>query len=80
MNREFPVRRPGCVFGMVAILSWILSGEAHAYIDPATGSMLLQVLVGGIVGGLFVLKTYWRRIRNWLTGRSSGNSTGHSVD
>ncbi len=36
---------------------------AHAYIDPGTGGMLLQLLLGGIAGGLVILKLYWHRLR-----------------
>jgi hypothetical protein len=36
---------------------------AHAYIDPGTGGMLLQLLLGGVAGGLVILKLYWHRLR-----------------
>jgi hypothetical protein len=34
---------------------------AFAYLDPGTGSILLQVLLGGVAGGLVVVKLYWSR-------------------
>lgn len=37
--------------------------DAFAYLDPGTGSMILQGLIGGIAAGIFVLQTYWRRLR-----------------
>jgi type IV secretory pathway VirB2 component (pilin) len=33
---------------------------AFAYIDPGTGSMLLQLLMGGVAGALVVVKMYWK--------------------
>jgi hypothetical protein len=43
---------------------------AHAYLDPATGSVLLQGLLAGIAGLMVVLRLYWSRIkaffRRWL--------------
>lgn len=33
-----------------------------AYLDPGTGSMVLQAVVGGILGGLLAIKLAWRRI------------------
>jgi len=33
-----------------------------AYIDPGTGSYLIQLLIASILGGLFALKTYWRKL------------------
>ena len=38
---------------------------AYGYLDPGTGSYILQILLGGLLGGLFVLKMYWRRITTW---------------
>jgi len=35
------------------------AGTAHAYIDPGTGSMLLQVIGAGIAGAIF----YFRELR-----------------
>ena len=34
---------------------------AHAYLDPGTGSMILQVLLGGVAGLALVGKLYWHR-------------------
>ncbi len=35
--------------------------SAHAYLDPGSGSMLLQVLLGGTAGLAILLKLYWHR-------------------
>ena len=32
------------------------------YLDPGTGSLFLQLLLGGVAGFLVVLKLSWRRI------------------
>lgn len=34
---------------------------AHAYLDPGTGSMILQVLLGGAAGLALAGKLYWHR-------------------
>ena len=34
----------------------------HAYIDPGSGAMVLQLLFGGIAGALVVGKLYWQKI------------------
>lgn len=48
---------------LLAALAVILAPEAaHAYIDPGTGSMLLQLLIAGLLGSLYGLKMYWRRL------------------
>ena len=37
-----------------------------AYIDPGTGSMILQLLLGGIAGVWIILKLFGRRIKSFL--------------
>lgn len=36
--------------------------EFIAYMDPGTGSLFLQLLLGGVAGLAVVLKLYWRRL------------------
>jgi hypothetical protein len=33
-----------------------------AYLDPGTGSMLVQLLVGGVAAAGVAAKLYWRRL------------------
>ena len=40
-----------------------VDAPAHAYLDPGTGSMLVQLLLGGVAGALVVGKLYWQRIK-----------------
>jgi hypothetical protein len=37
-----------------------------AYLDPGSGSMMLQVLAGGIAAAAVTLKVYWRRLLVFL--------------
>jgi hypothetical protein len=37
-----------------------------SYIDPGSGSLLLQALAGGIAAVGVVAKVYWRRIKRLL--------------
>jgi hypothetical protein len=36
--------------------------EQRAYLDPGSGSFLLQLLIAALLGGLFLLKTYWGKV------------------
>ncbi|MFQ5400394.1 MAG: hypothetical protein ACE5E7_12440 [Anaerolineae bacterium] len=47
----------------------------HAYLDPGSGSFLIQLLIGALVGGLVLLKTYWNRIRAFFSRSSAGDAT-----
>lgn len=44
----------------------LLPGTAWAYIDPSAGSILLQVLLGGVAGLLVAVKLFYRRILTWV--------------
>jgi hypothetical protein len=37
-----------------------------SYLDPGTGSMLLQLIVGGAAAAAVTLKMTWRRITDFL--------------
>ena len=41
--------------------------NVHAYIDLGTGSYILQFLIAGIVGMLYIVKIYWKKIKFYLT-------------
>jgi hypothetical protein len=45
---------------------------AHAYLDPGTGSMLLQGIIGGIAAGFAVLSLTWHRIKAKVAGWFGG--------
>ena len=44
-------------------LSLGFTSPAFAYLDPGTGSMILQLLLGGIAGGLVIAKLYWQKLK-----------------
>lgn len=37
--------------------------DVFAYLDPGTGSMLLQVILGGIAAVGVAIKLYWHKLR-----------------
>jgi len=51
------------VLSGIILLSSVMINDAYAYIDPGTSSMLLQVLVGAIVGAGITIKVYWEKIK-----------------
>jgi hypothetical protein len=42
------------------------------YIDATTGGMALQVILSGLVGGLVVIKLFWRNFVNTIFRRNAG--------
>jgi len=47
-----------------------LSGGLKAYLDPGTGSMAIQLLMGGVVAVLATLRLYWDRMRTYFTRKN----------
>lgn len=47
----------------VALLLVLVAQPAFAYLDPGTGSMLLQVILGGVAAVGVALKLFWHKIR-----------------
>jgi hypothetical protein len=44
------------------ILTFTLITPCYAYLDGGTSTLLLQLLYGGIGGGLVLIKIYWRKL------------------
>lgn len=41
--------------------------DAHAYLDGGSGSMLLQLLLGGAAGSAAIIRLYWDRIKAFFS-------------
>ena len=52
-------------FGSVFVLA-TSAAPAWAYLDPGTGSMMLQLLLGGVAGAMVVGKLYMQRAREFI--------------
>jgi len=48
---------------ILILLLFSAAPSAFAYLDPGTGSMLLQVILGGIAAVGVALKLFWHKIR-----------------
>lgn len=69
MARQF-----GFVSAIVIALLAAWHTPAHAYLDPGTGSMILQGIIGAVVGGLIAVKLYWARIKDFFSARRTRRS------
>lgn len=53
---------------LLALSLVAIPSHAYAYLDPGTGSMVLQVIIAGILGAAFTFKTYLRAIFGPVVG------------
>lgn len=42
-------------------------GKPALYLDPGSGSFILQVLLAALLGGGFAIKAYWKNIKRIFT-------------
>jgi len=50
------------LFAWLSVSLAAFAPVALAYLDPASGSMLLQLLLGGVAGLALVAKLYWHKL------------------
>lgn len=68
-----------CSFLVFGIL--VMTADAHAYLDPGTGSMILQALVAGFLGLAVMIRTYWHKVRTFFKPDPPvEESEGHSQE
>lgn len=58
---------------LVLLLGFSISFDAAAYLDPGTGSMILQGLIAGIALGWLTLKNYWYKIAGFFGKKEKGS-------
>jgi len=47
---------------LVTLFSLVFTQHAYAYLDPGTGSYFLQLLIAGLLGALFFIKSFWKGV------------------
>ena len=57
-----------------AILTLSFADNASAYLDPGTGSMLLQALIASIAGGFVMMHMYWGKLKSLLSSPMKGSN------
>lgn len=65
---------------IVVIRELAMPQEAHAYLDPGSGSMLFQILIAGIVSALLTVKLWWLRAKSFVLRLFSFGRTNATED
>ncbi|RPH57693.1 MAG: hypothetical protein EHM89_13585 [Acidobacteria bacterium] len=50
------------VFVTVVWLVLVCARPAYAYLDPGSGGMMIQLLLGGFAGAAVLVRLYWRQL------------------
>ena len=58
---------------MIVFASHLLSGLASPdlYLDPGSGSILLQLLLAALLGAGVLLRSQWSKIKNLFKGKDT---------
>ena len=62
---------------LVVLPLFFFPTKANAYLDPGTGSYVLQLILAFVIGGLYNLMLYWKRIKAYFR-RSASKKEDHS--
>jgi hypothetical protein len=54
----------------VWVAAWLLvrPSPAHAYLDPGSGSYLLQLAAAAVFASMFTVRLYWQKFKDWARG------------
>lgn len=65
---------------VMAFIGLTLPRDAHAYLDPGTGSILIQGLIVAVATCLMVGRTYWSRLKGFYKKYFQANSSQKTVE
>jgi hypothetical protein len=51
---------------VVAVIGGLVS-PAYAYLDPGTGSIILQGIIGGVAAGAAIIGIYWQKVKAFFS-------------
>ena len=60
------------VLMLVSALFMLSLRDAHAYLDPGSGSFLIQILIAGLAGAAVAVRLFWANIKSFFK-RGSGD-------
>lgn len=55
------------MFLYITFLCLLFPKVANAYLDPGTGSYIVQILIAVFATSGFLIKTYWRKIKSYFS-------------
>lgn len=58
----------------------LFAAPCHAYLDPGTGSIILQSILAGIAVAMGVLRLYWYRLKAFFSGKPAETESGEARD
>jgi hypothetical protein len=70
----------GTRISLVILGCSVFAAPSHAYLDPGTGSIILQSILASIAVAMGVLRLYWYRLKAFFSGQNSDTDTQDSQE
>lgn len=61
--------QPSMLYLLLVLTLGLIALPVHAYLDPTSGSMFLQLLLGGVAGAALAVKLYWQKLLGIFGGK-----------
>ena len=58
---------------LLLFLDVLIHSNAYAYIDPGTGSIMLQALIAGIAAAGAAVSVYWSKIKSFFSKKEKND-------
>jgi len=52
-------------------VSCLFAKPANAYLDPGSGSYMIQMLIAGVAGSGLMIKAFWTRIKSFVAKKKN---------
>ena len=62
------------------LVSLILPKYVHAYLDPGSGSYMIQILIATVAGFGYIIKANWAKIKKVFFNKNKGESGNEKRD
>tara|TARA_B110000902_G_scaffold240354_1_gene289778 strand:- start:3672 stop:3917 length:246 start_codon:yes stop_codon:yes gene_type:complete len=66
LQHNYPMNSKKQLLLLLFILA--TSSPIYAYLDPGSGSFIIQMIIAGVLGGFYALKLYWQRLVGFFKG------------
>lgn len=57
-----------CILLFFGVICFLFPVRIHAYIDPGTGSYILQLLLAAFIGVSVGIRIFWKKIKTFCSG------------
>lgn len=68
------------IIAFTVALYFVSTKSAYAYIDPATGTLIVQLLIAAVATGIATVKLWWYKVKMFFKGEKPEESANINSD